>query len=194
VGTGCGARTPAGRTHVFFLWGVFRLTRRKSECQAGYRARSHMSGYATSRESARKTIQTDLGDRSRQRHVTMLVMLRTLSRAAKIEGKDDYGVQWRELKKRRNLALFAFIGYVPITFAFGLLTHHFFQSEKPVFVFAIAWMLFYAVAGNRCNNFHCPRCGKSFFSKWWYHNGFARRCVHCKLPLYGPKEQTVGQR
>ncbi len=25
----------------------------------------------------------------------------------------------------------------------------------------------------------CPKCGKGFFRKGLYHNGFARRCLHC---------------
>ena len=62
---------------------------------------------------------------------------------------DEYDVHWRELKRRRNLALFAFFGYVPITFTFGWLTHKLFQSDMPVFVFAIGWMIFFAVAGIR---------------------------------------------
>jgi len=62
---------------------------------------------------------------------------------------DEYDVHWRELKKRKNLVLFAFFEYVPITFAFVLLTHKLFQSDVPVFVFAIGWMIFFAVAGIR---------------------------------------------
>jgi hypothetical protein len=50
---------------------------------------------------------------------------------------DEYDVQWPELKRRRNLALFAFFRYAPITFAFVLLTHKLFQSYIPAFVFAI---------------------------------------------------------
>ena len=108
-------------------------------------------------------------------------------------GMDEYDANWQELKRRRNQWLFAFIGYIPITFLFGLLTYSLFHSEKPVFVFAIAWMLFFVVAGNRYGHFHCPRCGKWFFATWWYHNTFARRCVHCKLPLWSTKEQTTGR-
>lgn len=29
----------------------------------------------------------------------------------------------------------------------------------------------------------CPRCKKPFFLKSTYGNGFARRCLHCKLPI-----------
>src|SRR5215472_6519603 len=103
---------------------------------------------------------------------------------------DEFDVRWRELTRRRNLALFAFLGYVPITLTFGLLAHKLFQSEIPVFVFAWGWMLFFAVAVIRCNAFRCPRCGGWFFSSWLW---FARRCAHCKLGLYGTKEQAIGQ-
>ena len=64
---------------------------------------------------------------------------------------DEYEAHWREFKRRRNQALFAFVGYVPITFAFGVLTEKLFHTEKPVFVFAISWMMLGAIAGVRHN-------------------------------------------
>ena len=108
-----------------------------------------------------------------------------------LESMDEYEVHWRDLKRRRNQLLFAFIGYVPITFVFAVLAEKLFHSDKPAFVFAISWMLLFAIAGVRHNLFPCPRCGKWFFSIWLYHNGFARRCVHCKLPLYSTKEHAT---
>jgi hypothetical protein len=53
------------------------------------------------------------------------------------------------LKRHRNQLLFAFIGYVPITFAFGVLAEKLFHTDKPVFVFAISWMLLLSIAGDR---------------------------------------------
>jgi hypothetical protein len=106
---------------------------------------------------------------------------------------DEYEDRWRELKRRRNQLLFAFIGYVPITLAFGVLTERLFHSDKPGFVFAILWMLYFGVAGFRYNVFPCPRCGKWFFGTWFYHNSFARRCVHCKLPIYSTTEHAAAQ-
>jgi hypothetical protein len=32
----------------------------------------------------------------------------------------------------------------------------------------------------------CPRCGKRFHSTFWRHNWPARRCLHCKLPMWAP--------
>jgi hypothetical protein len=102
-----------------------------------------------------------------------------------------YDDQWRELKRRRKLTLIAFIGCVLIAFA-AFLSPKLFSTGKPALAFTIAWMVFGLVAGARYNTFPCPRCGEWFFSTWWYHNSFARRCVHCKLPLYSTKEEAAG--
>jgi len=89
---------------------------------------------------------------------------------------------WDEYRRRRNLAWFAFLGYVPVCFTVGMLSMRVFSTFTPAFVVAIAWMVFFVIAGNLALRFPCPRCGKWFFAKWWYHNNFARRCVHCGLP------------
>jgi len=91
---------------------------------------------------------------------------------------------WQEYRRRRNLTLFAFLGYVPFVFIIAVVAERLFHSTTPGFVVAVGWMIFLAVASIRCENFRCPRCRKRFFAKWWYHNSFARRCVHCGLPKY----------
>lgn len=91
---------------------------------------------------------------------------------------------WDEYRKHRNLLLFAFIGYVPIMLGIALLSVHLFSTFTPLFVAAFAWMAFLIIAWNLFLRFPCPRCGKWFFAKWWYHNPIARRCVHCGFPKY----------
>ena len=95
---------------------------------------------------------------------------------------------WQDYRRRRNLALFAFLGYVPFVFLISLLTLRLFHSLIPGFIVALGWMVFFAVTGIRFNTFRCPRCQKLFFAKWWYHNSFACRCVHCGLPKYESPE------
>lgn len=95
---------------------------------------------------------------------------------------------WQDYRRRRNLALFAFLGYVPFVFMIAVVTGRLFHSTTPGFAVAFGWMIFLVVAGTRCERFRCPRCGKLFFAKWWYHNSFARRCVHCGLPKYASPE------
>ena len=85
---------------------------------------------------------------------------------------------WQEYRRRRNLVLYAFLGYVPCVSVIALLAQFLFHNLTLGFVAAIAWMTFFAVAAIRHTSFRCPRCGKWLFAKWWYHNPFARRCVH----------------
>lgn len=72
----------------------------------------------------------------------------------------DYEKQWQDYKRRRKLGAFLLIGYVPVTFAFGMITVRLFHIELPVIVFAISWML---LAGYVATHVvRCPKCGKSF--------------------------------
>lgn len=99
---------------------------------------------------------------------------------------------WDEYRKRRNLAWFVFLGYVPIVSGVGMLSMWLFSTFTPAFVVAIGWMVFFVIAGNLAVRFPCPRCGKWFFAKWWYHNSFARRCVHCGLPKWAEPTIDLG--
>ena len=94
------------------------------------------------------------------------------------------GDAWDSYRKRRNIAVFAFIGYVPVVFSVGVLSIRLFSTPTPAFVLAFMWMAFAVVAGNIALRFPCPRCANWFFAKWWYYNSFARRCVHCGLAKY----------
>src|SRR5437867_3660298 len=93
---------------------------------------------------------------------------------------------WQEYRRRRNLILFAFLGYLPLVFVTAVAADRLIYTSAPAIVVALGWMIFFAVAGIRCQRFRCPRCGKVLFSKSWYHHSDARRCVHCGLPKYAP--------
>lgn len=103
---------------------------------------------------------------------------------------NDFGDSWQEYRRRRNLLLFAFFGYVPIVSIVAVVTIRAPGRTTPAFVAAFTWMAFYAVAGIRFQTFMCPRCSKWFFAKCWYHNMFVQRCVHCGLPKYALNEGT----
>lgn len=91
---------------------------------------------------------------------------------------------WQEYRKRRNLALLAFFGYTPVVLLFAVVTIRLFHITTPTFIAAFTWMAFYTIAVIRIQTFRCPRCGEWFFAKWWYHNIFATRCLHCGLRKY----------
>jgi hypothetical protein len=104
----------------------------------------------------------------------------------------DYDESWREYRRRRNLLLFAFFGYMPIVGLFAFLTVRVFHTTTPAFVAGFTWMAFYAVSGLRFQAFKCPRCGKWFFAKWWYHNMFAQKCLHCGLRKFADPTAQQG--
>ena len=73
----------------------------------------------------------------------------------------DRDPEWERYRRRRSLGLFLLLGYVPITFAFGLLVFQIFHVEWPVGLFALSWMSLNLYVGTH-NNIRCPRCGKWF--------------------------------
>jgi len=91
---------------------------------------------------------------------------------------------WRECRRRRNILLFAFLGFVPSVAVIGLVGVRLFHTDWPFSIAAISWMIFFVLAGIRYESFRCPRCHKWFFVKWWCYDIFARRCLHCGLPKY----------
>jgi hypothetical protein len=83
----------------------------------------------------------------------------------------------RRILRRRNFGLLLMFLLVPVVGTvhemFGLdalsLTIGF------IIMFGSAGLLLSVVVAK------CPHCNKLFFSKWYWSNGFASKCVHCGL-------------
>jgi hypothetical protein len=101
----------------------------------------------------------------------------------------DFTDPWEEYRKRRNLALLAGLGFLPVLFVVLRATERQPHEATAGIVIMIAWLAFMIVTSIRCERFRCPRCGKWFFARAFYHNAFARRCLHCGLPKYAVPEQ-----
>jgi hypothetical protein len=82
------------------------------------------------------------------------------------------------------MLLFIAIG-LPLATLSGIKPDYFF------FPIAGSWVLAFLIVGWRLNWFRCPRCRNRFFSTWWYHNPFARKCVHCGLPKWANSDLTL---
>ena len=100
------------------------------------------------------------------------------------QNMNGFEQQWNEYRKRRNLVLFAFLGFMPFVGAVGSLSGKMFHTDAIFTVFALSWLGFIAVSSVRLNCWPCPRCSKWFAGTWLYRIPFARRCVHCGLPKY----------
>src|SRR5438270_562043 len=68
--------------------------------------------------------------------------------------------QWNEYKRRRNLFLFALLGYMPVVATLGSLVVRVFHTGTLFSVVAFGWMGFLAISALRLNCWPCPRCGK----------------------------------
>lgn len=98
--------------------------------------------------------------------------------------RTSYLANWQDYKRRRLLFLLIWVTYIPGVFLLGYLLSLLFGSGTTFLVVAGIWMLAFIVSANYMTRFRCPRCRARFFAKTWYNIPLARRCVHCKLPLW----------
>src|ERR1017187_589313 len=95
-------------------------------------------------------------------------------------GIQDYQEHWHRYRRIRNMYFLLWLGYVPVTFVFGMVVSKVFGTYTPGFVFAGVWIATLVIVGSRLSAWRCPRCGKWFSATWWHNKGFlARKCVHC---------------
>jgi hypothetical protein len=94
---------------------------------------------------------------------------------------------WDDYRRRRNQFLLVFPTGLFAVWAFIWLFSRVAPGQVMSWVFVILGILLMAafiITGIRLQTFRCPRCGKFFFIACWYRTLFARRCVHCKLPMW----------
>ncbi len=96
--------------------------------------------------------------------------------------KTTYEQQWREYRKRWIILLIILFTSLPGVLLFALLLQRLLHSDIATSIAAFAWMLAFLVAAIRIGTWPCPRCGKSFHSRWLIGNAFTGRCLHCGLP------------
>jgi Zn ribbon nucleic-acid-binding protein len=91
-----------------------------------------------------------------------------------------YRVAWSAYVRRRNLLALVFLGYIPwgIVMLFAMKLG---MPQRAAWILILVWFVMFPVAAIRFSFWSCPRCHKPFYSKWWYSNHFARKCVYCGL-------------
>lgn len=89
---------------------------------------------------------------------------------------------WEDYKKRRLIFRVIFLSYIPAELLIGVplsRAHH-----SIPFVLFIIWGAGFVFSRTYMSVWKCPRCKRKFFMKGLYYNGFARKCLHCKLPKW----------
>ncbi len=107
--------------------------------------------------------------------------------------QSDYSSAWQDYRRRRLWYYVIWLGGIPVIFILNYLLTKITHSEVPFAVMAVSWMLGFLVLGLRISYFKCPRCNETFFKTFFYHNPFARRCVHCQLPKYQSSPVQIGK-
>jgi uncharacterized membrane protein len=103
-------------------------------------------------------------------------------------GEMSYDENWRDLRTRIRLFWFVWLSGVPLLAIIIAALERIFPKTADLagVGLAIAWMVAFFVAGIYRQAFKCPRCGKRYFSRWLYHNPYARKCLHCGLRRWSP--------
>ena len=118
---------------------------------------------------------------------------------APTEADRPYAAVWRRYRYWSWAFWLVFVAYLPALALLHRALGPMPESGSVIFVAALAWMIAFAVIGYRKGNFACPRCGELFFRKFdarpwradWRHNPFARRCMHCGLPKWAPRDPNA---
>jgi hypothetical protein len=103
----------------------------------------------------------------------------------------DYTVQWQAYRKLRNLALVVLISFL-LLLVVSAVIRPLLSPVRPVPILALSLvgagvLSATIVTGLRIEAWRCPRCGRSFVSKWWIKLAvfFVPECAHCGLKKFG---------
>jgi hypothetical protein len=99
---------------------------------------------------------------------------------------DPYLVEWSDLRRRR-LWLSASLIALPTAVIWPVLVMTRVGPSLPVTAMAIVAFAIVPLSIH-AERFRCPRCAEWFCRKGLYHNGFARRCLHCGIKVGTPKD------
>jgi len=92
----------------------------------------------------------------------------------------SYEKERYEYRKRNFLFWTVFLTFIPA----GIIAAQLARLVDVPEIFGlviIAWMAAFVITGIFRTMWRCPRCHKPFFRKWWYHNSFTTKCLHCRF-------------
>jgi hypothetical protein len=111
-----------------------------------------------------------------------------------LQPSDVYYDQWQQFARvrSRSLALFLLLfwgGPVLTTIIAEPLWPH--PPGGAVALLIAPWVIAAIVVSQHPIQWRCPRCRKPFHKTFWYYNGFAKRCLNCRLPKWAPGPESA---
>jgi hypothetical protein len=106
--------------------------------------------------------------------------------------ENPYVTAWAEYRRIRLRMFRLALLFFPLTFGSAFIAQTLFHAFWPAFPVLFGWMLAYIECWQRLWDWRCPRCQERFFDGnhgTYYWNSFARRCLHCRLPLWTVEDE-----
>jgi hypothetical protein len=93
---------------------------------------------------------------------------------------------WRELRKRRRIAMWWFVLWVPCGAMALLMYHAAFGTDPPipfVAVLPVLWVSVGTYLSRRATGMLCPICGRPAIEVVWWPQ---HTCIHCRSSVIRP--------
>src|SRR5215471_17162662 len=106
-----------------------------------------------------------------------------------LQPHDPYYAQWQQYAHISKRAWVLFLLFWPVGPLVTSVLVETLWPSPPTWIVAVGiapWVIAALVVSQAPIRWRCPRCGKPFHSTIWAYNGFARRCLHCKLHKWAP--------
>lgn len=91
---------------------------------------------------------------------------------------------WKDYRHRARAFWASALGLFPAFLLVSWLLNFITQADVLYLLVGLGLFALLFWTNFRVMNFPCPRCGQPFFHGAGYFNGFARKCVNCKLPKW----------
>ena len=105
-------------------------------------------------------------------HINMRVKRVTTAMISRKEELREY--------RTRNLVFWGlFLGLIPSVLLIAIPLGKQLNSDRVAGAVLVGWLFATFAAAIWRLRWKCPRCNKSFYSKWWYNNAFTTKCVNC---------------
>ena len=102
-------------------------------------------------------------------------------------GERTWKSAWETHRRDRFRSWACTFAWLPFVAIWSWFTERVIESFGAFVVGFVLYTVCLFVVAHRASHFACPRCRKPFYRTWW-HNGFARKCVHCGLPKWSERD------